>query len=297
MSRTCADTSRFDADRAAVCSSPAARLPRGDGAAELVFGREHGRTVPVHLYQQAPCRVLFPKTHRGELPTGVLLTTSGGLAGGDRIRVELATRLGARALVTSQAAEKIYRSAGDACVVETTIRAGPRSWLEWMPQETILFDQSRLRRSTTIEIRPGAEVLAGELIVFGRLARGEMFRNGSFWDRWAVFREGRPVWLDTLVMDGSPGRTLEHPAGFDGAKGSAVLVHVSDHAGARLAVARALLERCTVRCGATCIHGVLIVRFLAVDAHALRCEYARFWAAFRAAVQGLPEKIPRVWEC
>src|SRR5215472_13997928 len=114
-------------------------LERGDGAAELVFaGRGPGGGL-AHLYQHDPCRVLFPRAEPGHPPTAVLLTTSGGLTGGDRVRLSFAARDGAVATITSQAAEKIYRALDDDCRIDIGIDTG-QAWLEWLPQETILFD-------------------------------------------------------------------------------------------------------------------------------------------------------------
>jgi len=290
-------TSRFDADPRTVRPIPVPRLLRGSGVAELIFGESRGGTRLLHLYQKTPCRVLFPNTHRGELITAVALTTSGGLTGGDRIRIEVLSRANAKALVTTQAAEKIYRSSGAPCIIDTKIEAEAGSWLEWIPQETILFDECRLRRSTTITAHAGAEVIAGELVVFGRIAHGEVFSKGSVRDAWKVYSHGHPAWLDTLVLEEAPAVSLGHPAGFDGARAMGTFLYVADEAVSYVDIARALLEPCLIRCGVTCVNNVLIIRFLARDPHALRMEYMRFWSAFRATVKGLPARVPRVWEC
>jgi urease accessory protein len=99
-------------------------------------------------------RVLFPRAPADDLPHAVLVTTSGGLVGGDRLKVEIETAGDARALATTQAAEKVYGSAGATAQVTVVLRAGPGSWLEWCPQETILFDRARLRRHTTLQLGP-----------------------------------------------------------------------------------------------------------------------------------------------
>ena len=130
------------------------------------------------LFQHDPLRVLFPSPPPGELPTVALVTTSGGLVGGDELSVRVAAEAGAQVLVTAQAAEKIYRSAGADCRIEMTLQAGIGSWLEWLPQETIIFDGARFRRRTRIEATASARVLAGEFLVFGRSAMGEQVTRG-----------------------------------------------------------------------------------------------------------------------
>ena len=297
MSPTSAATSRFDAALPAV---PPARIPhllRGNGVAEVVLGESAGKTGIVHLYQQTPCRVLFPSPPRKELLTAVLLTTSGGLTGGDQIRVTVLGQVNSQAVITSQAAEKIYRSKGAPTNVDSHIQAETGSWLEWIPQETILFDRCRLSRSTTITASPGAEIIAGDLMVFGRLAHGELFTQGTLRDTWKVLRDGRPVWLDRLILGETPGAPLDHAASLGGARAMATFIYVADHAIDHVETARALLDPCPIRCGVTCVNGVLITRFLAEDPHQLRLEFMRFWSAFRAAVKSLRPQVPRVWEC
>ena len=272
-----------------------APLARGDGRAEIAWSAPDGSTRLRHLYQRNPCRVFFPGTT--DLPTAVVLTTSGGLTGGDRVGLDVAARQGAQAVATTQAAEKIYRSAGDPCTIEVRITAAEKTWLEWMPQETILFDGARLRRATTLRAADGARIMAGEILVFGRLARGEVFRNGTLRDAWTVERDGRRVWMEALRFDAREGALLEHAAGMDGARSLATALYVADDGPEQLDTARRLLRGNRCRCAATCVNGNLVVRFLARDAQALRTEYTRFWTGFRHAVAGLPARPPRVWEC
>ncbi len=289
MSGTSANTSLSEAG----CVGQ--RLPRGDGRAEIAWSAGDGATRLRHLYERNPCRVFFPGT--ADLATAVVLTTSGGLTGGDRVGLDIAVRQGARSVVTTQAAEKIYRSTGDLCTIDVRVAAEDGTWLEWMPQETILFDGARLRRATTIRTAGDARVMAGEILVFGRLAGGEVFRNGALRDAWTVERDGKRVWMEALRFGTPESNLLDRPAGMDGARSLATAIYVADDAPERIETARALLGGSHCRCGVTCVNGVLVARFLARDPQALRAEYTRFWTGFRRAVAGLPARAPRVWEC
>src|SRR5690242_6390734 len=102
---------------AAIDIARAAPLERGRGVGEVGFVRRGDGTVLGHLFQRTPCRVLFPRPDAGDPLTAVLLTTSGGLAGGDVLGLEVDVAAGADALVTAQAAEKVYRSLGPDCRV------------------------------------------------------------------------------------------------------------------------------------------------------------------------------------
>ncbi|MEK9900760.1 MAG: urease accessory protein UreD, partial [Rhodospirillaceae bacterium] len=166
------------------------------GRAEIEFVDAGGCTRLARLYQSDPLRVLFPNVGVGEPATGTLVTTSGGLVGGDDLTIRLACGAGAVARVIGQAAEKIYRSAGADVRIDMTLQAAPDSWLEWLPQETIIFDAARLRRRTVIDVAPGGRVLAGEIIVLGRTAMGERVTGGLVHEAWDVRRDDRLVWAD-----------------------------------------------------------------------------------------------------
>lgn len=269
------------------------------GRAEIEFVDGGGRTRLARLYQSDPLRVLFPNVGPGETETGTLVTTSGGLVGGDDLTIKLACGAGATARVVGQAAEKIYRSMGDDVRIEMSLTAGPGSWLEWLPQETIIFDTARLRRRTVLHVAPGGRILAGEIIVLGRTAMGETVTGGLVHEAWDVRRDDRLVWADTVHLDDHMPATLAANAGLNGAHAFASIVYVGDDAGDALATARELLpdelDPAGLCVGATCIGDVLVVRWLDRDARRLRDAYGRFWSDFRHRLAELPAEMPRLW--
>ncbi len=266
------------------------------GRAEIGLCRRDGRTRLAHLYQHDPLRVLFPYPAPGDPLTVVPVTTSGGLVGGDTLNVEIALSPGAEALVLPQAAEKIYRSAGSDCHVTVDLQAAADARLEWLPQETILFDGARLRRETTVDAAAGARVLAGEILVLGRLARGERLTHGLVRECWTVRRDGRPVWADALHLEGDIGETTRRAAVLDGAGAFATAVYVADDAPTELATARRMLgEPERVRAAATAVNGVLVMRWIAADPADLRAAFGAFWCAMRAHLFARPAALPRLW--
>jgi urease accessory protein len=269
------------------------------GVARIGFAARDSHTRLATLYQQAPLRVLFPRAPAGDPPHAVLVTTSGGLVGGDRLEVEIETGRDARALVTTQAAEKVYRSTGAAAQVTVALRAGPGSWLEWCPQETILFDRARLRRHTTLQLGPDARLLAGDILVFGRRAHGERLRAGSLRDVWQVRCGDRLVWADALRLEGDIGAQLAAPFGFAGAAAYASLVYASADAAAWRDPLRELVSGGDAgqRAGVTCLPGLLLARWLDKDAARLRACFTRAWTGLRHAAAGLPAKAPVAWNC
>ncbi|MGB0571323.1 MAG: urease accessory protein UreD [Alphaproteobacteria bacterium] len=269
------------------------------GRAEIEFVTADGRTRLAHLYQSDPLRILFPNVGPGEPETGTLVTTSGGLVGGDDLMISVRCDEGAVARIVGQAAEKIYRTAGADVRIDMALAAAPGGWLEWLPQETIVFDAARLRRRTRLDVAPGARLLAGEIIVLGRTAMGESVTGGLVHEAWEVRRDGRLVWADSVHLDDDLPATLTANAGLNGSHSFASIVYVGDDAADVIGPARALLpdtlEADGLCVGATCVGDVLVIRWLDRDARRLRDAYGRFWSDFRHEMAALPAEMPRLW--
>jgi urease accessory protein len=281
---------------------------RGCGAARIEFkARPDGHTVLADLYQRAPCRVLFPEPEADELAQAVLLTTSGGLTGGDRVRVDVDVRAGARVTVTTQAAEKIYRALAhdSAAKIDIGMSVEAGSWAEWLAQETILFNGARLRREFHAEVSRRGRLLAVESVVLGRTAMGESFDTGFLHDAWRIRREGRLIWADALHM--SPGVRQLRTArfGFGTAVACSTLVYVGDDIARQLTAARNLLSDSrilrdnpgSITGAATALDGLLLVRLLADDPAGLRSAVMDLICGIRHSAGGLPPRVPRVWHC
>jgi urease accessory protein len=267
------------------------KLQRAAGALRLQIGLREGRSVLRSLYQQAPCRALMPDRAPDGPFEAVLVNSSGGLVGGDTLAVEIDIAPGAKASLVSQAAEKVYRSSGADTLVETRLSAGAGAWLEWLPQETILFDGARLRRKLVATLDPAARLLAAELVLFGRAARGESFTHGFLHDSWAIRSAGRLVWTDAIRLEGDIAAQRTRPFGFGRAAGYATLLYAGPAAASFLPVAREIAEG-----GATLVNGLLLLRFLAEDGAKLRQSVVQAAGRLRNVIAGLPETLPRVWQ-
>ncbi|WP_315974845.1 MULTISPECIES: urease accessory protein UreD [Microvirga] len=234
-------------------------------------------------------RIRLPKGE-GRGLDAVLVNTAGGIACGDRFSVAVEARTGAAVTVATPAAEKVYRSDGPIAElsVDLTVEAGAR--LDWLPQETILFDRARLRRSLTADMPEDARLTVFEAVVFGREARAEHITDGLFEDRWRIRRAGRLVYADTLRLDGPIADRLRKPSVGKGARAFATMVHVAPDAEARLDEVRNHLSSsggCESAAGAW--NGLLAVRFCAMTIESLRKAAVPFLLAFRGA------PMPRVW--
>jgi urease accessory protein len=263
------------------------RLQRASGESRVSFAVRDGKTRLSDLYQRDPCRVMFPEPEPGEPPQAILVTTSGGVTDGDSLKMTIEVGPGARSVAATQAAEKVYRAAkgGGHCTMGIAVSVGEGGVLDWLPQETIMFEGARLKRRTVADVAPGGSLLACEMVVLGRAASGERFTGGLLLDSWSVRRAGRLVWTDTLRVEG------ETPtgAGFGTANALATVIGVWDEPQGTFEKARALLETCDkARVGVTLVNGVMVARLLG-EATAVR-------AATVGLLGGLLQRrLPRVW--
>jgi urease accessory protein len=276
-----------------------------DGSLDIRFANDRpmgptslAQTRLIHLDQRAPMRALFPHCPNMGLPVTAITATCGGFTGGDRLEISVEIGQGAGAMAIGQAAEKLYRSTGAETRIDIHLDLKRDSWLEWLPQETILFDGARLRRRTTLSMETGSAALAGEILAFGRQARGEELTHGLIHDGWQIVREGQPAWADIFhAADADLIAMLGHPAALAGARASAMLIHVGAGLGEALAWVREKLTAANnaMRAAATIVNNVLLVRWLADDAADIRPSYAALWMGLRASSRNLPANLPTFW--
>ncbi len=268
-------------------------LQRAHGVARLRFARRGTATVVRDCYQEAGYRVRMPRVEPGLPMEAVIINTAGGVTGGDRFALSIVADAQTSAVVTSQAAEKVYRSSGGVATVDTDIVVEAGASLDWLPQETILFDGGALRRSLDVRMAADSRFLAVESVVFGRLARGESVESGSLFDRWRIRRDGRLVYAEGLKLDGAVARRLASPAAGAGAVATASVLLVAYNAAEKLDPVRDCLGQdgaLTVEAGASAFEGMLAIRLLSVDPFALRRRLVDVLTLLRGPV-------PRVWSC
>ena len=277
---------------------------RAIGELRLSMRLRGTETVLDGLRQMGCLKARFPRPERGAWTNAVSLNTSGGIAAGDRLTSAIAIGEGARATIAGQAAERCYRALAGAAPAQmrTTVAIAPGAAMEWLPQETILFDRCALDRRLEIDLAPDAWFLGVEAIIYGRAAMGEQVGRANFRDTIRVRRGGRLLLHDAILLQGEVAAKLSRPAiGAGaraaigaGARASATLLHVAPQAEAALEPLREALADAPwgVEWGASAWDGLLMARFLAPDGAALRASLLLAMAALR---EGRP--VPRVWLC
>ncbi len=254
------------------------------------FARQGATTARVRVRESGVLRLRLPR--RAGVCEGVVLNTGGGVLGGDRLQLDFDLADGADVVLTTVAAEKVYRAEAREAAVTTRLTLASGARLAWLPQETILFDGAHLHRSLSVDMAADASLLAAETVVFGRLAMGETLVAGALRDGWRVRRAGQLVFADETRLAGGMAAVLDAAAGGGGARAAALVLFAAPEAEAALDPLRDILASfAAVEAGASAFDGLLVARLLARSPDALR-------AAMVAALSllGGGRALPRVWQ-
>ena len=274
-------------------------LQRAHGTGEMVVAGSDQGTRIVDVFQRSPLRIMFPRSVGGGIGESVLVNTAGGVAGGDRLDCDVTALAGASIAVTSQAAEKVYRALSEPAHIATRLTACEAARLAWLPQETIFFNCARLNRRTDIDLSSGAELLALESLVLGRVAHGEEVVGGYISDSWRVRKDGRLIWADTFRATDETFSHLHRKALLSNCRAVGTLVYFGPDLEARLSSVRDIAHSltCACRCAATLVGGLIVVRFAANLSSDLRDALRGFLGQFADKFGPGPFRIPKMWSC
>lgn len=269
----------------------AVRLQRTEGEGRIRFRTRDGLTALERLHQAGAAKIRLPHGHGRRAMEAVLINTSGGLAGGDRLDWRVDLGAGAEAAITTQACERAYRSLGEPAKVGVSLHVGAGARLDWLPQETILYDGSALERRLEADVAPGGTLLVCEAVLLGRLAHGERVRTAWFRDRWRIRRGGRLVFAEETRLDGPVEQIAARAATLGGGAAYASILLLTDDPHRLLDAARTALDAADdATGGASAFDGKLICRMVAQDGLRLRRTLIPLLTALRGGLG-----LPRVW--
>ncbi|WP_442769339.1 urease accessory protein UreD [Zoogloea ramigera] len=273
--------------------------PAWHAALHLAFARTGERTVLRDNRHHGPLRVQKALYPEGEgVCQAIVLHPPSGIAGGDHLLISATVGAGAHAQLTTPGAGKWYRSGGPEASqrLELTVEEGAA--LEWLPQETIVFDGARARMETRVRLAADSRFIGWDILCLGRAAAGERFEHGRFDLLCRVERGGAPIWLERGGFDGAD-PMLASPAGWAGhGVGGTLLCAFPDlprQAAGLLEALRAIAPGDGASHGITVLPGVLVARYLGDNSEAARLWFARLWQTLRPACCGRPAVPPRIW--
>jgi len=263
---------------------------------QLGYDCDQGVTRLTRRRHVGPLLVQKPFYPEGrELCHSVLLHPPGGIAGGDRLEIEVSVSAGAPALITTPGATKWYRSAGPLAEQRTTLAISAGGSLEWLPQENIVFDRARARMSTLVQLEERACYIGWDIVRLGRTACGERFDVGELRNRTEVLRAGRRLWGDYARIEGGAA-LLRSPAGLAGRPVMGTFLAADSTIERRLVDAgRAVAPPDAAQFGVTVLPGVLVARYLGDSTAAARTYFVSLWRVVRAALLGRDVSLPRIW--
>ena len=254
-------------------------LQRSSGTIRLEVGAKGALR---RMREEGCAKLRMPAGVVGVPLEAVLINTSGGLAGGDRIDVEVETA--GDVCITTQAAEKIYRSLGSETEATTKLRIEGNARAFWLPQEAILFDGANLKRSFEAELGSDATLLAVESGVLGRKAMRENLNAFSLRDHWRIRKGGRLFFADNVRLDAA---RVQGAAAFNGAGAMAMIILIKSDAENFVEPLREIIG---AQGGVSAWDGKLIARLVARDGFSLRKSLIPALKLLAA-----PVELPKVW--
>jgi urease accessory protein len=277
--------------------APDIALPAARWRASLALGfeRRGDRSVLATRRHDGPLVVqkpLYPEG--GDICHAILVHPPAGIAGGDDLAINIRAAEGANILLTTPGAGKWYRSAGPWARQRVSLHGGRGARLEWLPQETIVFDAARADVSFEAHLEADARLIAWDIVCLGRTGSGERFESGQCRLQARIVRDGRLAWCERgRIEPGSP--VASSQAGLAGDPVFAtVLVAAPQIDDAWMAAARAVSPVQGVA-AVTRLPGLLIARYRGASSEAARHYGVEIWKALRAPVLGRDAVEPRIW--
>jgi urease accessory protein len=241
-------------------------------------------------------RVLHPEG--SACPHIYLLHPPGGVVGGDRLETRVELGAGAQVLLTTPAAQKLYRSAGAQSAIHNLLALAPGASLEWLPSETLAFSSARAQSTTRVELAAGAAFIGWEISCYGMPARGERFERGHVVSRFELYREQVPLLIEAIEL-GEGSEPLEESYALRGQPvvGALYAVPASGPISSSLVDdTRGALGQPTVGlCSVTSLEDLLVVRALGPNVEGVRAQLVRAWQLLRPVLLSRPAVSPRVW--
>ena len=264
---------------------------------DLEFSNSNNKTILSHRKHHGPLQVQKP--FYPEL-NGIchlyILHPPGGVVGGDRLYICVDVNPNAHALITTPAAGKFYRSAGPVAKQEQVIKVAPKGTLEWLPSENIIFSGAKAHIKTKIELSRDSNFMGWEISCLGRPASNENFSQGELDQRFEIWREGKPLQIERLLLKGGDS-SLHAKWGLIGFPVIGNMVCMTNNAGL-LDSLKNLANASTEQelFSATQVDDIILCYFLGNSVERARNYFIKAWKIFRQGMIQLEAVEPRIWK-
>ncbi|HSB96001.1 MAG TPA: urease accessory protein UreD [Spongiibacteraceae bacterium] len=277
---------------APFATSPSSWLAR----LQLRFAKSQQRTILAAREHSGPLvvqKALYPEGDG--ICHAVIVHPPGGIAGGDQLQLHVQLDEAAHALLTTPGAGKWYKANGLTASQSLRFAIAQDALLEWLPQETILFDAAQVRMRAHIELAGNARYAGWEVVCLGRRAAAEQFKTGRWQQHLEIFRDGEMIWGDYADVCGDDPLLLS-PVGMCGR--SVV---------GRLVIAAGItppdiLAQCREVTGSnddlfavSALPEIFVATYLGDNAEAVRGYFERLWQVLRPWYANVAAQRPRIW--
>ena len=285
-----------------------APYPGWQGHLQLTYRYHRAKTQAIQHQGTAPLKVqrsFYPEAET--ICHNTILHTAGGIVGGDRLKIDIDLQPQSRAVITTAAAGKIYGTNGTLASEQIVQNIGDNACLEWLPQETIIFDRAIFDRYLRVNLAPTASWLGWEINRFGRTARGERFTSGSWRSATEVYQQGIPVWIDRQILAGNGDEAIDSPHSLAGHPivgtlawigGGDSRATVTFHALSNNLVieTRSLFGGAPTSIGVTRLSTGLLCRYRGNSTTEVRQWFTAVWHLLRHSLLHSPPLHLRVWQ-
>jgi urease accessory protein len=261
----------------------------------LAFERRAGRTVLASRTHEGPLVVQKPLYPEGEdICHAIVVHPPAGIAGGDDLAIAIRAAEGASILLTTPGAGKWYRSAGAWARQAVAIEAQDSASVEWLPQETILYDHCLADIRWTANLAGDARLIAWEIFCLGRTGSGERFSHGRCRLEMRIVRDGRLAWIERGRIEPEL-PVASSAAGLAGASVFATVIVAAPHIeDSWIAAARAVLPESGIA-AVTRLPGLLLARYRGDSSEGARRYCTAVWSSLRQSALGREAIEPRIW--
>lgn len=271
-------------------------VPGWRGHLQLTYRYDRSTTQAIRHQGTAPLKVqrsFYPES--SAICHNTILHTAGGIVGGDKLGIEIELQPQSRAVITTAAAGKIYGSNGQIASQSIVQNIGDNACLEWLPQETIIFDRAICHQHLRVNLSASATWLGWQIDRFGRTARGERFTRGEWKSATEVYRAGKPVWIDRQVLYGD--EMVDSPHSLAGYPIVGSLAWIGSAVSKDLAIeTRSLFAGEPSKIGVTRLTEGLLCRYRGDSTTEVRQWFTAVWHLLRHSFLNSPPIHLRVWQ-
>ncbi len=287
---------RAEEKPSAPASSPSWQSQPWQARLALGFARDGDTTRLVERRHEGPLRVqkpLYPESPA--VCHAIVVHPPGGIVGGDQLEIGVRLEAGAAAFITSPGAAKWYRANGRQSCQRLRLKVGAGAALEWLPQETILYDAAEVQIDSEIELEEDASYLGCDILCFGRSASGERFESGRLRQATRIRRQGRLIWFEQgSLLAGAD--AMRSPLGLGGNTVCATFLAAGRGISpATLAALREEQQALGAQFGVTQLKHMVVARYLGHSSEQARQAMLGVWRHLRPAMLGRTAITPRIW--